>query len=81
MEDGSVKLISCFFDNVEGVIDYIHGTGLDVVLQNKQVKNLVDYVFVVEVFWIIANGCKSAYNKKCPTLNGTKKCNSEKWEI
>ncbi|MBR4239109.1 MAG: type II restriction endonuclease [Prevotella sp.] len=48
MEDGSVKLISCFFDNVEGVIDYIHGTGLDVVLQNKQVKNLVDYVFGVE---------------------------------
>lgn len=48
MEDGSVKLISCFFDNVEGVIDYIHGTGLDVVLQNKQVRNLVDYVFGVE---------------------------------
>lgn len=48
MEDGNVKLISHFFDNVEGVIDYIHGTGLDVVLQNKQVKNLVDYVFGVE---------------------------------
>ena len=48
LEDGSVKLISRFFDDVEGVIDYIHGTGLDVVLQNKQVKNLVDYVFGVE---------------------------------
>ncbi|MBO4531903.1 MAG: type II restriction endonuclease [Prevotella sp.] len=48
MEDGTVKLISRFFDNVEGVIEYIHGTGLDVVLQNKQVKNLVDYVFGVE---------------------------------
>ena len=45
LEDGSVKLISRFFDDVEGVIKYIHGTGLDVVLQNKQVKNLVDYVF------------------------------------
>lgn len=48
LEDGSVKLISHFFDNVEGVIDYIHGTGLDEVLQNKQIKNLVDYVFGVE---------------------------------
>ena len=48
LEDGSVQLISRFFDTVDGVIDYIHGTGLDVVLQNKQVKNLVDYVFGVE---------------------------------
>ena len=48
MEDGSMKLISHFFDDVEGVIDYIHGTGLDGVLQNKQIKNLVDYVFGVE---------------------------------
>jgi type II restriction enzyme len=48
LEDGSVKLISRFFDDVEGVIEYIHGTGLDEVLQNKQIKNLVDYVFGVE---------------------------------
>ena len=48
MKDGSVKLISRFFEDVEGVIDYIHGTGLDEVLQNKQIKNLVDYVFGVE---------------------------------
>lgn len=48
MEDGRVKLISHFFDDVEGVINYIHGTGLDEVLQNKQIKNFVDYVFGVE---------------------------------
>lgn len=48
LEDGSIKLISSFFDDVQDVIDYIHGTGLDEVLQNKQVKNLVDYVFGVE---------------------------------
>ena len=48
LEDGSVKLISRFFDDVDGVIDYVHGTGLDVVLKNKQVKNLVDYVFGIE---------------------------------
>ncbi|MBR6175452.1 MAG: type II restriction endonuclease [Bacteroidales bacterium] len=46
--DGSVKLISRFFNDVNGVIEYIHGTGLDIVLQNKQIKNLVDYVFGVE---------------------------------
>lgn len=46
--DGTAKLISRFFNDVNGVIEYIHGTGLDTVLQNKQIKNLVDYVFGVE---------------------------------
>lgn len=48
LEDGRVELISRLFEDVEGVIDYIHGTGLDEVLQKKQIKNLVDYVFGVE---------------------------------
>ena len=48
MEDGRVELISRMFESVDGVIEYIHGTGLDDVLQNKQIKNLVDYVFGVE---------------------------------
>ena len=48
LENGSVKLISSLFDDVDSVIDYIHGTGLDIVFKNKQVKNLVDYVFGVE---------------------------------
>lgn len=48
LSDGSIKLISNFFDDVEGVIEFIHGTGLDEVFKNKQVKNLVDYVFGVE---------------------------------
>lgn len=48
MKDGSVKLISKFFEDVEGVIEYVHGTGLDDVLQKKKVKNLVDYVLGVE---------------------------------
>ncbi len=42
---------------------------------------LSDDTVHMEVFWIIANCCKSAHNKKCPKLNGTKKCNSKKWEI
>ena len=48
MADGNVRLINTLFDNVEGVIEYIHGTGLDNVFKNKQIKNLVDYVFGVE---------------------------------
>lgn len=48
LKDGSVKLISDFFENVEGVIEYVHGTGLDDVFQKKKVKNLVDYVLGVE---------------------------------
>ena len=48
LEDGRVELISRLFEDVDGVIAYIHGTGLDKVLQRKQIKNLVDYVFGVE---------------------------------
>ena len=48
LEDGRVELIRKLFEDVDGVIAYIHGTGLDEVLQKKQIKNLVDYVFGVE---------------------------------
>lgn len=48
MSDGNIKLINTLFDSVEGVIEYIHGTGLDKVFKKKQIKNLVDYVFGVE---------------------------------
>jgi type II restriction enzyme len=47
-DDGSVRKLSHYYDSVYDVIEFIHGTGLDKVLQNKQVKNLVDYVFGVE---------------------------------
>ncbi len=46
--DGLVKKLKDFYDTVDSVIEFVHGTGLDKVLQNKQVKNLVDYVFGVE---------------------------------
>ena len=48
MSDGNVRLINTLFDSAEGVVEYIHGTGLDKVFRNKQIKNLVDYVFGVE---------------------------------
>lgn len=48
MADGNVKLVNTLFDSVEGVIEYVHGTGLDRVFKHKQISNLVDYVFGVE---------------------------------
>jgi len=45
---GKIRLIEDFFTNPEGVIEYIEETGLQKVFQNKQVTNLVDYVFGVE---------------------------------
>lgn len=48
MADGNVKFIKDLLNDVEGVIEFVHGTGLDKVFANKQIKNLVDYVFGVE---------------------------------
>lgn len=45
---GDVQLIERYFDSVDGVVEYIRGTGLQEVFQAKQIKNLVDYVFGVE---------------------------------
>ncbi|MCF0208932.1 MAG: type II restriction endonuclease, partial [Bacteroidaceae bacterium] len=47
--NGEIHTISSFFETVEGVITYIKETGLQEVFRQKQVKNLVDYVFGVEV--------------------------------
>lgn len=43
------QLIENFFDSEEGVQEYIRDTGLYDVLSNRQITNLVDYVFGVEV--------------------------------
>mgnify|MGYP001153822762 CR=1 FL=1 len=46
--NGQIQLIEDFFKTPEGVIEYLEDTGLKQVLQDKQVTNLVDYVFGVE---------------------------------
>lgn len=48
-DDGNVELIENYFDSADGVIKFIKDTGLMAILQDKQIKNLVDYVFGVEV--------------------------------
>ena len=46
--DGSMHSIHSLFCSVDGVMKFIEGTGLDKVFKNKEVKDLVDYVFGVE---------------------------------
>lgn len=46
--DGSMHSIHSLFRSVDGVMKFIEGTGLDKVFRNKEVKDLVDYVFGVE---------------------------------
>lgn len=47
--NGEFVLLESYFKSLQGVIDYIEQTGLDEVFKNKNVTNLVDYVFGVEV--------------------------------
>lgn len=46
--DGSMHSIHSLFSSVDGVMKFIESTGLDKVFRNKEVKDLVDYVFGVE---------------------------------
>ena len=46
--DGSMHSVHSLFSSVDGVMKFIEGTGLDKVFKNKEVKDLVDYVFGVE---------------------------------
>lgn len=45
---GKPHLIHELLGTYEGVVKFLHETGLAEVLQNKDIKNLVDYVFGVE---------------------------------
>ena len=47
--NGEFVLLESYFTSLQGVIDYIEQTGLAKVFKNKNVTNLVDYVFGVEV--------------------------------
>ena len=47
--DGKSQYISKYFETVDGVITFIKQTGLEEIFLNRQIKNLVDYVFGVEV--------------------------------
>lgn len=46
--DGNEYLVYNFFDSVDHIMEFIEDSGLITVLQDKHIKNLVDYVFGVE---------------------------------
>ncbi|WP_370398577.1 type II restriction endonuclease [Tenacibaculum dicentrarchi] len=48
-ENGDLKNIYSYFENADLVYEFIDKTGLKPVFKNKQIKNLVDYVFGIEV--------------------------------
>ena len=48
-ENGEFVLLESYFKSLQGVIDYIEQTGLAEIFKNKNITNLVDYVFGVEV--------------------------------
>ncbi|MDE6652520.1 MAG: type II restriction endonuclease [Paramuribaculum sp.] len=48
-ENGNIHLVSDYFTSPEQVTKFLNDTGLTEVFQKRQIKNLVDYVFGVEV--------------------------------
>lgn len=46
--EGKFQLVHSLFDSVEGVMKFIEETGLADVFRNREIKDLVDYVFGVE---------------------------------
>lgn len=47
--DGKIVFLDSYFINEDKIIEYIDETGLSEVFKNKSIKNLVDYVFGIEV--------------------------------
>lgn len=46
---GEIVSLNSYFTSPEGICEYIEETGLGEIFRNKDVKNLVDYVFGIEV--------------------------------
>jgi len=48
-KQGKIVLLDTYFDSPEMILEFIEETGLGEVFKNKNVTNLVDYVFGIEV--------------------------------
>lgn len=46
---GEIVMIDSYFTSPESICEYIEETGLGEIFRNKDVKNLIDYVFGIEV--------------------------------
>ncbi len=47
-EKGSFRLVHSLFQSIDGVMEFLEGTGLADVFRNSKIKDLEDYVFGVE---------------------------------
>lgn len=47
-KSGQCRKVHSLFDSVDGVMDFLEGTGLAEVFKERKIKNLEDYVFGVE---------------------------------
>lgn len=47
-EDGNFRLVHSLFSSVDGIMEFLEGTGLADVFRKSEIKDLVDYVFGVE---------------------------------
>jgi len=47
-ENGQFRLVHSLFRSVDGIMEFLEGTGLADVFRNSEIKDLVDYVFGVE---------------------------------
>ena len=47
--NAEIVLLDSYFTSLEGVMEFLEGTGLAQIFRDKNVKNLVDYVFGIEV--------------------------------
>lgn len=46
---GEIVFLDTYFSSPESICEYVEETGLGEIFRNKEIKNLVDYVFGVEV--------------------------------
>lgn len=47
--NGEIVSLESYFSSPKGILEYIRKTGLAEVFKNKEITNLVDYVFGIEV--------------------------------
>lgn len=64
------RTVHSLFSSVDGVMEFLTGTGFDRVLQKPEVKDLVDYVFGVET-GLDSNGRKNRSGEFTETLVGS----------
>jgi type II restriction enzyme len=48
-KNGEIVFLNRYFSDENKIIEFIHETGIAEILKNKDIKNLVDYVFGIEV--------------------------------